>query len=66
MLLKYIKNKYKLLPIKYFSTPLIGLAQFREPKKNNLLHMLLMPFTDKTGSYSIDGHGADPERIVRR
>jgi sterol desaturase/sphingolipid hydroxylase (fatty acid hydroxylase superfamily) len=61
-----IFGTYRAQPVMGHEKMTIGLAQFRESRKNNLLHMLLMPFTDKTGSYSIDGHGADPERIVRR
>ena len=61
-----IFGTYRAQPVKGHEKMTIGLAQFREPRKNNLLHMLLMPFIDKAGSYSIDGHGADPERIVRR
>jgi sterol desaturase/sphingolipid hydroxylase (fatty acid hydroxylase superfamily) len=38
----------------------IGLAQFRDPKKNNLLRMLVLPFVGDTGSYSIDRWGKEP------
>jgi sterol desaturase/sphingolipid hydroxylase (fatty acid hydroxylase superfamily) len=41
----------------------IGLAQFRDPKKNNLWHMLILPFVDSPGAYSINRWGADPEKI---
>lgn len=61
-----IFGTYRAQPVMGHEKMTIGLAQFREPSKNNLLHMLLMPFTEKTGSYSIDRHGADPETIVRR
>jgi len=61
-----IFGTYRAQPVMGHEKMTIGLSQFREPKENNLFHMLLMPFTDKTGSYSIDGHGADPERIVRQ
>jgi len=27
--------------------------------------MRVMPFTEKTGSYAINRHGADPERPIR-
>ncbi len=38
----------------------IGLAQFRDPKKNNLLWMLIMPFVENPGSYSINRWGREP------
>jgi len=41
----------------------IGLAQLRDPQKNNLFWMLIMPFTEKPGSYAINRHGADPEKL---
>lgn len=41
----------------------IGLAQFRDPKKNNLWHMLILPFVESPGAYSINRWGADPEKI---
>ncbi|MFZ5774861.1 MAG: sterol desaturase family protein [Thermodesulfobacteriota bacterium] len=44
----------------------IGLAQFRDPRKNNLFFMLLMPFTEDPGSYAINRHGADPELLKRK
>ena len=43
----------------------IGLAQFRDPGKNNLLGMLVLPFTGKTGSYSINTWGRDPDVLKR-
>ena len=61
-----IFGTYRAQPVMGHEKMTIGLAQFREPNKNNLLYMLLMPFIEKTGSYSIDRHGADPETIVRR
>jgi len=38
----------------------IGLAQFRDPKENNLLTMLKLPFTGATGSYSMNRWGREP------
>ena len=61
-----IFGTYRAQPVMGHEKMTIGLAQFRDPQKNNLLHMLLMPFTDKAGPYAIDGHGADPERIDRQ
>jgi sterol desaturase/sphingolipid hydroxylase (fatty acid hydroxylase superfamily) len=43
----------------------IGLAQFRDPGKNNLIGMLVLPFTGKTGSYSINTWGKDPDVLKR-
>ncbi len=56
---------YRAQPVLGHEKMTIGLAQFRDPGKNNLFHMLLLPFTGKTGSYAIDRHGADPERLIR-
>jgi sterol desaturase/sphingolipid hydroxylase (fatty acid hydroxylase superfamily) len=44
----------------------IGLAQFRDPGKNNLFGMLVLPFTGKTGSYSINTWGKDPDILKRK
>jgi sterol desaturase/sphingolipid hydroxylase (fatty acid hydroxylase superfamily) len=43
----------------------IGLSQFRNAKKNNLLWMLILPFVEDPGSYAINRWGADPKRIKR-
>jgi sterol desaturase/sphingolipid hydroxylase (fatty acid hydroxylase superfamily) len=56
---------YRAQPVMGHEKMTIGLAQFRNPAKNNLFHMLLMPFTDEPGAYAINRHGADPERIKR-
>lgn len=56
---------YRAQPVLGHEKMTIGLAQFRDPRKNNLYQMLLMPFTGKTGPYAIDRHGADPERLIR-
>jgi sterol desaturase/sphingolipid hydroxylase (fatty acid hydroxylase superfamily) len=40
----------------------IGLSQFRDPKKNNLPSMLMLPFTGDTGAYSINRWGKEPEK----
>lgn len=38
----------------------IGLSHFRDPKKNNLLAMLMLPFVGDTGAYSINRWGKEP------
>ncbi len=43
----------------------IGLAQFRDPRKNNLFSMLALPFVGKTGSYAINRHGTDPDILKK-
>ncbi|MDF1578843.1 MAG: sterol desaturase family protein [Desulfobulbales bacterium] len=59
-----ILGTYRAQPVLGHEKMTIGLAQFRDPGQNNLFRMLLMPFTEKTGSYAIDRHGADPERLL--
>jgi sterol desaturase/sphingolipid hydroxylase (fatty acid hydroxylase superfamily) len=58
-----IFGTYRAQPVMGHEAMTIGLAQFRDPKKNNLWHMLVMPFTDPPGSYAINRHGIDPERL---
>lgn len=43
----------------------IGLAQFRDPRKNNLFRMMLLPFTERPGSYAINKHGIDPDTLIK-
>jgi sterol desaturase/sphingolipid hydroxylase (fatty acid hydroxylase superfamily) len=38
----------------------IGLSQFRDPKRNNLLWMLILPFIGNPGSYAINRWGREP------
>ncbi|MEW6599466.1 MAG: sterol desaturase family protein [Nitrospirota bacterium] len=38
----------------------IGLSQFRDPKENNLLRMLMLPFVGNPGSYSINRWAREP------
>lgn len=54
---------YRAQPVLGHEEMVIGLAQFRDPAKNILGHMLVMPFTDPPGAYAIDRHGIDPERL---
>lgn len=60
-----IFGTYRPQPVMGHEKMTIGLAHLRDPRKNNLLLMLIMPFTEQTGSYSMDKHGADPEKILR-
>lgn len=60
-----IFGTYRPQPVMGHEKMTIGLAHLRDPSKNNLLLMLTMPFTEKTGSYSMDKHGADPKKILR-
>lgn len=43
----------------------IGLSQFRDPERNNLLWMLALPFIGNPGSYAINRWGKDPSSIHR-
>jgi hypothetical protein len=38
----------------------IGLSQFRDAKRLTLPWMLVLPFTGKTGEYSINRSGKEP------
>lgn len=57
---------YRAQPVAGHEGMTIGLAQIRDPRKNNLPWMLLMPFTEKPGAYAINQRGADPEKIKKR
>ena len=54
---------YRPQPVRGHEEMVIGLAQFRDPSKNNLWHLLVMPFTDPPGAYAINRHGIDPEQL---
>jgi sterol desaturase/sphingolipid hydroxylase (fatty acid hydroxylase superfamily) len=54
---------YRAQPVLGHEEMVIGLAQFRDPARNTLGHMLVMPFTDPPGAYAINRHGIDPERL---
>ncbi|MEW6593372.1 MAG: sterol desaturase family protein [Thermodesulfobacteriota bacterium] len=58
-----IFGTYRAQPVMGHEGMTIGLAQFRDPARNNLWHMLIMPFTDPPGAYAINRHGIDPERL---
>lgn len=48
---------YRKQPVAGHKDMVIGLAQFRNPKKLTLPWMLALPFIGSTGSYPISGHG---------
>ena len=54
---------YRAQPAMGHEQMVIGLAQFRDSRKNTLRHMLVMPFTDPPGDYAINRHGMDPARL---
>lgn len=54
---------YRAQPVAGHEKMTIGLAQFRDSRKNNLIWMLIMPFTEEPGAYAINRRGADPEKI---
>lgn len=54
---------YRAQPAMGHEQMVIGLAQFRDSRKNTLEHMLVMPFTDPPGDYAINRHGMDPARL---
>lgn len=53
---------YRAQPVAGHEKMTIGLAQFRDSRKNNLLWMLTMPFAEDPGDYAINRRGADPEK----
>ncbi len=57
---------YRAQPVAGHEGMTIGLSQFRDPKQNNLLGMLLLPFTGNPGRYSMSRIGADPEKIKKQ
>ncbi len=57
---------YRAQPVAGHEGMTIGLAQFRDPAKKHLPWMLIMPFTEKTGNYPLNRHGADPEKILKK
>lgn len=57
---------YRAQPVAGHKGMTIGLAQLRDPGKNNLPWMLIMPFTEEPGAYAINRRGADPEKIKKR
>lgn len=60
-----IFGTYRAQPVMGHDGMTIGLAQFRDPKKNNLLFMLALPFVGKPGGYAINRHGSDPELLKK-
>lgn len=51
---------YRAQPVAGHEGMTIGLAQFRDPKKNSLLWMLALPFTGDPGSYAMNKWGREP------
>jgi sterol desaturase/sphingolipid hydroxylase (fatty acid hydroxylase superfamily) len=56
---------YRSQPVAGHEGMTIGLAQFRDPKKNNFWHMMVLPFVDDPGSYAINRIGANPDRLKK-
>lgn len=53
---------YRPQPIAGHEGMTIGLAQFRDPKRNTLPAMLVLPFTGDPGSYAINKSGREPKK----
>lgn len=54
---------YRAQPVAGHEGMTIGLAQFRDPKRNVLHWMLALPFTGDPGAYAINRRGKDPVSI---
>jgi len=57
---------YRAQPVAGHEGMTIGLTQFRDPAKKHLPWMLIMPFTEKAGNYSLNRLGADPESVLKK
>ncbi len=55
-----IFGTYRAQPVAGHKGMTIGLAQFRDPKRLTLLHLLVLPFTGYPGSYAINKSGMEP------
>lgn len=55
---------YRAQPVAGHQNMTIGLSQFREPERLKLPNLLIMPFRDNPGRYSIKDIGGDPRRLV--
>jgi len=51
---------YRSQPVAGHEGMTIGLSQFRDPKRNNLFRMLVLPFVGDPGSYSMNRWGKEP------
>jgi sterol desaturase/sphingolipid hydroxylase (fatty acid hydroxylase superfamily) len=56
---------YRVQPVAGHDGMTIGLSQFRDPKMNNLLSMLMLPFTGYPGLYSINRWGKEPVKKIK-
>ena len=52
---------YRAQPVRGHTDMTIGLAQFRDPGRITLLHLIMLPFTGDPGGYSLNRLGRDPE-----
>ncbi len=61
-----IFGTYRAQPVAGHQGMTIGLAQFRDPKKLTLLHLLVLPFTGYPGSYAINKSGMEPVKKKKK
>jgi sterol desaturase/sphingolipid hydroxylase (fatty acid hydroxylase superfamily) len=61
-----IFGTYRAQPVAGHQDMTIGLAQFRNPKKLTLLHLLVLPFTGYPGSYAINKSGMEPIKRAKK
>jgi sterol desaturase/sphingolipid hydroxylase (fatty acid hydroxylase superfamily) len=61
-----IFGTYRAQPVAGHKGMTIGLAQFRDPGKLTLLHLLVLPFTGYPGSYAINKSGMEPVKRERK
>lgn len=57
---------YRDQPVAGHTDMTIGLSQFRKEEQVILPRLLLLPFTGKTGRYSMKYIGANPEIIIKQ
>ena len=57
---------YRAQPVAGHEGMTIGLSQFRDPKRNNLFRMLILPFVGDPGAYSINRWGREPVSDKKR
>jgi sterol desaturase/sphingolipid hydroxylase (fatty acid hydroxylase superfamily) len=61
-----IFGTYRAQPVAGHKGMTIGLAQFRDPRKLTLLHLLVLPFTGYPGSYAINKSGMEPVKREKK
>ena len=61
-----IFGTYRAQPVAGHKGMTIGLAQFRDPGKLTLLHLLVLPFTGYPGSYAINKSGMEPVKREKK